>query len=80
MKDKKVAFIDTVYTSFAQELIENIKKLKLKKIDYLIANHVEKDHSGALPFLLEAFPEIEKMNIPIKMIALKPWIHLAEKP
>ncbi|MBC7189205.1 flavodoxin domain-containing protein [Candidatus Aerophobetes bacterium] len=57
--DEKVALIDTVYTPFAEELIENIKKLKIEKIDYLIANHVEKDHSGALPFLLEAFPEIE---------------------
>ena len=48
--DEKVALIDTVSGPFAQELIDNIKEIiSPEKIDYVIANHVESDHSGALP-------------------------------
>ncbi len=48
--DDKIALIDTVYGPFAGELIENIKGIiPPEKIDYIIANHVETDHSGALP-------------------------------
>jgi len=32
------------------------KEIDLKKIDYIIANHSEIDHSGALPELMEAIP------------------------
>jgi len=55
--DQKVALIDTVYGPFAQELISNIKEIiPLEKIDYIIANHVETDHSGALPSLMPLCP------------------------
>ena len=55
--DQKVTLIDTVYGPFAQELISNIKEIiPLEKIDYIIANHVESDHSGALPSLMPLCP------------------------
>jgi flavorubredoxin len=55
--DEKIALIDTVYSPFAQELISNIKEvIPLEKIDYIIANHVEMDHSGALPSLMPLCP------------------------
>jgi anaerobic nitric oxide reductase flavorubredoxin len=56
--DEKIALIDTVYGPFTQELIENIKEVvPLEKIDYIIANHVETDHSGALPSLMQLCPK-----------------------
>ena len=56
--DEKIALIDTVYGPFAQELIENIKEIiPLEKIDYIIANHVETDHSGALPSIMQLCPK-----------------------
>jgi flavorubredoxin len=52
--DEKIALVDTVYGPFAEELIANIKEIvPLEKIDYIIANHVETDHSGALPALMK---------------------------
>ncbi|MDD5254719.1 MAG: flavodoxin domain-containing protein [Candidatus Omnitrophica bacterium] len=55
--DEKVALIDTVYAPFADEMIEKISEIiPPEKIDYIIANHVETDHSGALPRLLERCP------------------------
>jgi len=52
--DEKIALVDTVYGPFSQELIENIREVvPPEKIDYIIANHVETDHSGALPMLMQ---------------------------
>jgi anaerobic nitric oxide reductase flavorubredoxin len=55
--DEKTALVDTVYGPFAQEMIEKIREVvPPEKIDYIIANHVETDHSGALPELLKLCP------------------------
>ncbi|MDO8488934.1 MAG: FprA family A-type flavoprotein, partial [Candidatus Omnitrophota bacterium] len=51
--DEKVALVDTVLGSFSQELIDNIREIKpLEKIEYIIAKHVETEHSGALPAIM----------------------------
>ncbi|MDD4894848.1 MAG: MBL fold metallo-hydrolase, partial [Candidatus Omnitrophica bacterium] len=56
--DEKIALVDTVYGPFADELIENIRQVvPVEKIDYIIANHVETDHSGALPALMKLCPK-----------------------
>ncbi len=58
VKDKKTALIDTVWSPFGAEFIENLDKLiSLKKIDYVIANHAEIDHSGGLVALMENIPD-----------------------
>lgn len=56
--DDKIALVDTVYGPFSKELASNIKEIiPLEKIDYIIANHVETDHSGALPELMRLCPK-----------------------
>lgn len=58
VKDEKVALIDTVFKPFAKEFVENLKQvIDLKDIDYVIANHGEVDHSGALPELMREIPD-----------------------
>jgi len=55
--DKKVALVDTVQHSFAEEMIERIKEIiDPSKIDYIIANHVESDHSGSIAEILKHAP------------------------
>ena len=55
--DEKVALVDTVWSPFSQEMIQNIEKIiDVKKIDYVIANHAEVDHSGGLPELMKLIP------------------------
>ncbi|MDT3670927.1 MAG: anaerobic nitric oxide reductase flavorubredoxin [Aromatoleum sp.] len=57
VREEKVALIDTVWTPYAQEFVDNLEKeIDLHKIDYIIANHAESDHSGALPALLARIP------------------------
>jgi len=61
--DEKIALVDTVYGPFAQELIENIKQvIPPEKIDYVVANHVETDHSGALPALMQLCPKAKVLG------------------
>jgi len=58
IKEEKVALIDTVWSPFSKEFISNLEKeIKLKDIDYVIANHAEVDHSGALAELMSHIPD-----------------------
>lgn len=55
--DDKIALVDTVHGPFGNEMIENISQIvPPEKIDYIIVNHVEIDHSGALPQILKLCP------------------------
>jgi flavorubredoxin len=53
---EKTALIDTVDPTKEFELIENLVKLGVERIDYVVINHAEQDHSGSLPMILEFFP------------------------
>ena len=56
--DEKITLIDTVKKEFADQLLENIAKIvDPKKIDYVISNHTEMDHSGGLPRILHYIGE-----------------------
>ncbi len=55
---KKTALVDTIYPQLIPELVEKLEKNNIASIDYIIANHGEQDHSGALPTLLEKFPNV----------------------
>ncbi len=58
VKDEKTVLIDTVWFPFSHEFVENLKKeIPLDQIDYIIANHAEPDHSGALPELMQCIPD-----------------------
>ena len=56
--DEKVVLIDTVKSTFSDQLIENISKIvDPKKIDFVISNHTEMDHSGGLPRVMHKIGE-----------------------
>ena len=56
--DNKIALVDSVYGPFAGEMIERIREIvEPEKIDYVIANHVETDHSGAIAEVLKHAPK-----------------------
>jgi anaerobic nitric oxide reductase flavorubredoxin len=58
IKEDKVALIDTVWRPFAKEFVENLaNEIDLTKIDFIIANHAESDHIGALPELMRLIPD-----------------------
>ena len=55
--EEKTALLDTVDPAKKDELIGNLKNLKVEKIDYIIAHHAEQDHSGTIPDILSLYPE-----------------------
>ncbi|HEX7364740.1 MAG TPA: FprA family A-type flavoprotein [Dehalococcoidia bacterium] len=61
---EKTALIDTVDPTMEQVLLNHLDELKLKKLDYLIANHAEQDHSGTIPRVLEKYPEARLVCTP----------------
>lgn len=57
IRDEKNVLIDTVWTPFSKEFVDNLStQIDLNKIDYIIALHAEPDHSGALAYLMEKIP------------------------
>ena len=54
VRDEKVALIDAVKSQYAGELLANMKLLvDLDKVDYVVCNHAEPDHSGGLPAVMK---------------------------
>lgn len=63
IKGEKTAVIDAVKPEFAEQFIEKIRALHPPdQIDYIVTNHTELDHSGAIPALLELSPQAEVVH------------------
>ena len=61
IKDEKTVLIDTVWGPYDREFVTRLKEeVDLKSIDYIVMQHNESDHSGALPELMREIP-----NVPI---------------
>lgn len=54
---EKTALIEAVDFGKEDYLIKTLQMANIKKLDYIVSNHAEQDHSGTLPKLLEAYPE-----------------------
>ena len=59
IEEEKTVLVDTVWTPHRFDFVENLKKeIDLKKIDFIVANHGECDHSGSLSTILEEIPDV----------------------
>ncbi|MDE6842119.1 MAG: FprA family A-type flavoprotein [Muribaculaceae bacterium] len=55
----KTALIDTVELGSLPDFLQNLRQAGTHKIDYLVINHMEPDHSGSIPEIVKAFPELK---------------------
>jgi len=77
--DEKITLIDTVKGEFSDQLLNNIAEIvDPKKIDYIISNHTEMDHSGGLPRVMHKIGE-EKPLYCSKMGAKNLALHFPQK-
>ena len=60
----KTALIDTVEPEMSHTLLNRLKQLGIERIDYVIANHAEQDHSGTLPQILAHHPQAQVVCTP----------------
>jgi len=57
IRDQKLTLVDTVHAPFTDELLANIREVAdPATIEHVVVNHIENDHSGALPAVLELAP------------------------
>jgi flavorubredoxin len=61
INDDKVVLIDTLKKTYLSQFVDKIKSILKggKTVDYLVVNHMEPDHSGAMKVLHEIFPEMQ---------------------
>ncbi|NHJ47513.1 MAG: FprA family A-type flavoprotein, partial [Asgard group archaeon] len=55
--DKKTALVDSVDGVKFHILKSNLKQAGIKKIDYLVSNHTEQDHSESIAKLVKIYPD-----------------------
>jgi flavorubredoxin len=59
---EKIALIDAVDESMCEVLLGNLRALDIDRIDYIIAQHAEQDHSGSLKRLLDTYPDAKVLG------------------
>lgn len=79
--DEKVTLFDTVKRSHMDELLRNIRSIiDPSKIDYLVVNHVEMDHSGSLPDMMDIIKPEKVFCSPMGKKAIIDHFHREDWP
>jgi len=76
---EKTALIDTVEPLKLQEFLVNLENLGVEKIDYIITNHTEQDHSGSIQAVLLRNPEAKVITNAKAMELSKSHLGIDEK-
>jgi len=74
-----IALIDTVDPTKEGELLSHLDELKVDRIDYLISNHAEQDHSGVIPRILSRYPSAQVITTPRGKDLLRPLLHIPDE-
>ncbi len=77
IEDEKITIIDTVKDGYFEQYLKNIKSIiGDKKIDYIVVQHTELDHSGSLKELLKEYPEAQVVGSKAAVRYLKGIINM----
>ncbi len=75
----KTALVETVDPSKTEEWRQLLDAIPLSKLDYVIANHAEQDHSGSIPYILSRFPDAKLVCTPKAKGLLTEMLHVADE-
>jgi len=75
---EKTVLIDTVDPMKEGDLLSNLDELKVDRVDYLVANHAEQDHSGVIPRILSRYPSAQVITTPRGKELLVPLLHVPD--
>lgn len=73
---EKNALIDSADPEKKEEFFSNLRSSGVKRIDYVLANHAEQDHSGNIPIVLEKFPDAKLVTNEKCAQMLKELLHI----
>lgn len=76
---EKTVLIDTMYPPKTDLYIENLERAGIDKVDYIIAQHGEQDHSGALPKVLKKYPNAKILTNPKCKELIQEMLHVEEE-
>ena len=81
IRDERIALIDTVKKEFFDDFLKSLEPLLEggRKIDYLIINHIEPDHSGAIEPLTRLFPDMCIVGNEKTIQLLRDFYHVPNK-
>ena len=75
---EKTALIDTVDPNFTGVLLGNLRENGVKRIDYVVINHAEQDHSGSLAAVLAEYPDSKAVATPKCKAYIVDMLHVPE--
>lgn len=75
---EKTALIDTVDPMKTADLMANLDQIGVGKIDYIVCNHAEQDHSGSIPAVLDRFGGSKVVTNPKCRDLLVEHLHIPE--
>lgn len=76
---EKTVLVDTVEIGTFPEYLLALKEVNGESgIDYLVINHMEPDHSGSIPVVLEAYPEMKIIGNRQTLGMVKGFYHVAD--
>lgn len=76
---QKTVLIDTMYPPKADIYIENLDRAGIDKIDYIVAQHGEQDHTGALPKMIKKYPDAIILTNPKCKELIQEMLHVPEE-
>jgi len=76
---EKTALIDTVDPSKRETLIANLKEARIEKIDFIVANHAEQDHSGSISEILSLYPGSKVVTNEKGKALLSDHLHISDE-
>ncbi len=75
----KTAVVDSVDPEVVHRLKQNLKLANVEKVDYIISNHAEQDHSGSIPELLKMFPDAKVVTNKKCKAFLEDLLHIPDE-
>jgi len=75
---EKTVLVDTMYPPKADEYIQKLEDAGVENIDYVVINHGEQDHTGALPKVLKKYPNAIVLTNPKCKELLQDMLHIAD--
>lgn len=75
---EKTVLVDTMYPPKADEYLQRLEDAGVDKVDYIVCNHGEQDHTGALPKVLKKYPEAVILTNPKCRELIQEMLHVQD--